>query len=447
MIDTSDSAHRRRLHAFGLTPDSIRLLQSNAGFARQALPALLEQLHQAFDPWPEIRHALEQPAVHGPRLAHWERVICGELGDGFYASAQALAEALYRHGAPAYAVTLCHRTVSAAVVARLAPAGSWGWRRGQQQRRHAAMTAALSAAAWLDLEVLLETYAVAEQDARRALMHGFAQRFETGVNGVIDGVTASTQHLATSVHGMGETAALASERMGTAAGAAREASENINTVAAATEELTASIREITRQVTQSADIASRAVRSAAETDQVVQTLSDAAGRIGDVVRLIGDIAGQTNLLALNATIEAARAGDSGKGFAVVASEVKGLASQTSRATDDIRQQIEQMQSATQGAVQAIRSISTTVGEMGDIATAIAAAVEQQGSATAEISRSVQGAADGNRVVDQQMEGLRDTAATSHRMTGEVDQETRALNGQVQELSGSVRDFLRQVRAA
>ncbi|MBO1081782.1 methyl-accepting chemotaxis protein, partial [Roseomonas sp. 573] len=76
-----------------------------------------------------------------------------------------------------------------------------------------------------------------------------------------------------------------------------------------------------------------------------------------------------------------------------------------------------------------------------------AAVEQQGSATAEISRSVQGAADGNRVVDQQMEGLRDTAATSHRMTGEVDQETRALNGQVQELSGSVRDFLRQVRSA
>ena len=446
MIDVSDRAHHHRLNAFGLTAGDMQLLQGNSGFAREALPALLEQLHDAFSPWPEIQHALQHPAVHGPRLAHWERVICGGFGEGFYASAQALAEALYRHGAPAYAVTLCHRTVSAAVIAQLAPAAGWHWRRGGRQR-HVAMAAALSSAAWLDLEVLLETYALAEQDARRALMHGFAQRFETGVNGVIDDVTVSTQHLAISVQGMGETSARASDQMVTATGAAREASENINTVAAATEELTASIHEITRQVTQSADIASRAVRSAAETDQVVQALSEAAGRIGDVVRLIGDIAGQTNLLALNATIEAARAGDSGKGFAVVASEVKGLAGQTARATDDIRLQIEQMQSATRDAVQAIRGISSTVGEMGGIASAIAAAVEQQGSATAEISRSVQGAADGNRVVDQQMDGLRKTAVANHRMTGEVDVETRALSGRVQDLSGSVRDFLQQVRGA
>jgi hypothetical protein len=76
--------------------------------------------------------------------------------------------------------------------------------------------------------------------------------------------------------------------------------------------------------------------------------------------MITSIAGQTNLLALNATIEAARAGGAGKGFAVVASEVKSLANQTTKATEDIGQQIGQIQAATNQAVEAIRGISANV---------------------------------------------------------------------------------------
>jgi methyl-accepting chemotaxis protein len=106
-----------------------------------------------------------------------------------------------------------------------------------------------------------------------------------------------------------------------------------------------------------------------------------------VVRLIGEIAGQTNLLALNATIEAARAGEAGKGFAVVASEVKNLAGQTAKATEEIGRQIAEMQAATAQAVDAIRAIGATVDRTSDIATAIAAAVEEQGATTREIARS------------------------------------------------------------
>src|SRR6185369_11223590 len=96
----------------------------------------------------------------------------------------------------------------------------------------------------------------------------------------------------------------------------------------------------------------------------------------DVVTLIQSIAEQTNLLALNATIEAARAGDAGRGFAVVASAVKSLAGQT--ASDET--------------VSAIRSVADVIAEIDQIGTAIAAAIEEQGSATKEISRSVQEAA-------------------------------------------------------
>ena len=117
-----------------------------------------------------------------------------------------------------------------------------------------------------------------------------------------------------------------------------------------------------------------------------KALAEAAQKIGDVVGLIHDIAGQTNLLALNATIEAARAGEAGKGFAVVASEVKHLASQTAKATEEIRAQIAAIQARPADAVGAIRGIGGTIRQMNEIATTIAAAVEEQGAATAEISR-------------------------------------------------------------
>src|ERR1700745_1339274 len=104
----------------------------------------------------------------------------------------------------------------------------------------------------------------------------------------------------------------------------------------------------------------------------------AAERVGDVIRLISDIAGQTNLLALNATIEAARAGEAGKGFAVVASEVKSLAHQTAKAPEEISTKITEMQSATGESVHAIQTITDTIGQIDEISTTIAAAIEQQG---------------------------------------------------------------------
>lgn len=117
-----------------------------------------------------------------------------------------------------------------------------------------------------------------------------------------------------------------------------------------------------------------------------------ASRIGDVVNLINEIASHTSLLALNATIEAARAGESGRGFAVVASEVKALAMQTARATNEISTRIVGMQDATGQAVSALRSISTVIERMNEIATAIAGAVEEQRAATREIAVAVQQAA-------------------------------------------------------
>jgi methyl-accepting chemotaxis protein len=160
-------------------------------------------------------------------------------------------------------------------------------------------------------------------------------------------------------------------------------------VSAAAQQLAASTQEIDRQVEGSASLSASAVVEVGRASRTVETLSAAAAKIGDVIKLIDQIAGQTNLLALNATIESARAGEAGKGFAVVAGEVKQLAAQTSRAIEEIRSQIEAIQSTTADAVSVIHGIGGIVAKVDQANAAVADAVAQQSAATAEIARNIE----------------------------------------------------------
>ena len=215
---------------------------------------------------------------------------------------------------------------------------------------------------------------------RHAAMLTLAHEFEQDVGGVVATVSGAATRLQDAARSMSTAAAEAASETKVVSSASAQASEHVQMVSAATEQLTASIGEINAQVAKSSPIAADAVVEARRTDVTVQGLVEAARRIGDVVGLIHTIAGQTNLLALNATIEAARAGDAGKGFAVVASEVKNLANQTGKATEEIAAQIGQIQNATKEAVAAIHDITQTIEQVSTIASSIAAAMEEQGSA-------------------------------------------------------------------
>jgi methyl-accepting chemotaxis protein len=226
----------------------------------------------------------------------------------------------------------------------------------------------------------------------------------------------------------------AATRTAGAATASADASENVRDIASAADELAASVSEIDRQVAQSNAIATKAVSDAERTNTAVGELNAAAARIGDVVRLITDVAEQTNLLALNATIEAARAGEAGRGFAVVASEVKALAGQTAKATEDIGAQISGMQQATMRSIEAIGAIERTIRDIGDISSAIAAAVTEQGAATKEIARSVEAAA-------------RRTTETAGEVTrvGEATAQTRDSAGAVKAVAEDLGQVAARVR--
>ena len=224
---------------------------------------------------------------------------------------------------------------------------------------------------------------------KQAAMDAHTRDFGRSIAGVMSSLVGFAADMSTAANEMSDAARRTMESSSTASEGATNSAHDLNTVAVAAEQMAASINEISRQVAHVTASVAHAVERAAATDATVTGMAEGAERIGDVVKLITDIASKTNLLALNATIEAARAGEAGKGFAVVAGEVKTLAAQTAQATEQISRQIVAIRDATGQAVAAVRDVGQAIGEVESVATAIAAAVEQQAAATQEISGSVQ----------------------------------------------------------
>jgi methyl-accepting chemotaxis protein len=314
----------------------------------------------------------------------------------------------------------------------------------------------MAAAAQIFKDGMIETdrlrteRAEADQQAsmrRRTDMHRLAGDFEAAVGKIIETVSSASHELEGSAGTLAATASRGQELTSIVAGASEEASANVQSVASATEQMSSSIDEISRQVQESANIAREAVDQARRTNDHVGQLANAAARIGDVVELINTIAGQTNLLALNATIEAARAGEAGRGFAVVASEVKALAEQTAKATGEISQQISGIQDATNLSVGAIKGISGTIGRMSEICSTIAAAVEEQGAATREISRNVQQAAHGTKAVSANIIDVQQGASQTGTASSQVLTAAQSLSSENVRLKSEVEKFLNTVRAA
>jgi methyl-accepting chemotaxis protein len=285
------------------------------------------------------------------------------------------------------------------------------------------------------------------ETARRQGTRQLADTFEQAVGEIVAKVSAAASELQGTAQGMSATADRTATQSTRAAEAAGDASGSVDAAAGAAEELGQAVGEIGRQVDGSAGLVQAAVTDADATAALVGELSAAASRIGDVVGLISGIASQTNLLALNATIEAARAGEAGRGFAVVASEVKELASQTTRATEEISGQIGRIQDATGQAVSVIGSITGRIREISDVTTAIAAAVAEQGAATQEIARTVNQAASATGGVTQVVAGLAGAAGETQSAAAQVLTSASGLSREAEHLNGEVARFLSTIRAA
>ncbi len=223
-------------------------------------------------------------------------------------------------------------------------------------------------------------------------------------------ITATSEQMASGARNQSQQTAQVSSAIQQMSATIMESSQNAG-VARESAESSSEISEKGRlTVSSTIDGLIKITEAANDAHRIVNDLAQASLRIGEITSVIDDIADQTNLLALNAAIEAARAGEQGRGFAVVADEVRKLAERTGKATGEINDMINSIQSDSERAVQSMERASSLVEEgkehadeagvslneintmamrVKDMIVQIAVSTDEQSAAAEEISKNVE----------------------------------------------------------
>lgn len=285
------------------------------------------------------------------------------------------------------------------------------------------------------------------KEERQARIDALLKKFDSTAAEVVSSVSAASTELSLTAEQMTGVAARTSEQSQQVSAASNETSQNVQSVAGAAEEMAATVREIASQVSRSTAVVNEAMGRVDAADGSARELVKASQSIGAITVLIESIAGQINLLALNATIESARAGEAGKGFAVVASEVKNLATQATRATEQIREQLSSVQSMSETVAGELVAVKESVSKVSEYSATIAAAVEEQSAATNEIVNNMQTAAFGVDQINRNVENIRESADTTSDSTRQVLDAAKLLSHQSEQLDMEVRHFLQNIQVA
>lgn len=321
------------------------------------------------------------------------------------------------------------------------------FRRGYLRLDRMRTEAAEAAKAEVERQNEIQREREASQAKQTKLLLELAEKFELTVGEVVSGVAAASSQLQLTATSMASAADQSAVQTSEVSTAMNEASAGVTAAAAASDEFAMSINEISRQAASSAELARKATVTAGDADATISALAKSAEQASEIVKLISTIAHRTNLLALNASIEAARGGEAGRGFAVVASEVKELADRTSKATEEVAQQIRDIQESTECSVTALRAIGKDVEELEATSVSIAAAVDQQSVAGQHLARSIDLAARSADDVTSNIAEVRETSLATGAAASQVLTSATELEQQAVILKIQVEQFLQHVRAS